>query len=147
MPQNTGPWIAQLIRAHQAQLAIDLATATRREVPFYANWEPAQLAQGISGYFGVLADVFAGGDVALMRAYMERVTAARIRQGAGGMDYIWMLNQGEAGVRALIEAAQPDPRCDDALRQLRTTHGTIGLIISEINLRALQAPGPNAPET
>jgi hypothetical protein len=144
--QTTGVWIADLIRTHQEQLADQLAGATQQHLPFYAAWERAALARGIGRYFGALAEVFAAADVTPMRTYMEDVTAQRIRQGAGGMDYIWMLQQSEASVLALIakgaaeHTATPGARTSEANRTVRAVHRSIGLVISEINLRVLREP-------
>ncbi|HMA37773.1 MAG TPA: hypothetical protein VKY74_25190 [Chloroflexia bacterium] len=145
MEQSTGAWLAAQIQAHQTTLAETLAATTQAQLPFYRDWDRARLATGIAVYFATLAEVCARGEMEPMRLYMERVTAERLRQGAGGMDYIWMLGQSEAQLRALVAQQAPPARRAEAERLVRTTHRQIGLLISAINLRTLQEPGTGAP--
>jgi hypothetical protein len=124
---------------HGEDLSATLAQATQRQIPFYTTWEVAHIHESIAEYIQALAQVFATGDMAPVRACLEPLVSARIRQGATGTDYIWLLDRVEESMRGLIEHQTPaDPRrTTEASRLIRSASRNARLIISEINLQTL----------
>ncbi|HMA33583.1 MAG TPA: hypothetical protein VKY74_03805 [Chloroflexia bacterium] len=147
MESPTGSWLADLIRGHQDLLAAELATAARREIPWYAALPPAEVEARFQAFYTAFAAACAAGDVAPLRAYLESAVADRMQQGLGAQNLIGLAMISRGGVRGLIEAERAaDPeRADQAVRQIKALLTAIRLILSEINLRQLIRP-PGPPE-
>src|SRR5690242_13318438 len=138
MYSSAGPWLANLVMDHADDLSAHLAATVQRQIPFYATWERERINQAINLFCQSLAQVFATGDMAPVRVYLERLVGARLGQRTAGTDYIWLLDRLEESMRALIERQAGDPRrLNEAHRLVRSTSRNARLIISEINLQLL----------
>jgi hypothetical protein len=139
MRATTAEWLARVITEHTDELAQELAQFVQQTMPLYA--EAVGLALSMRRYFAALALAAAEGDATPLRGYLEWFVPLRLQDGAQGVDYIQLINQGEVLVLALItgEAADAD-RANDAQRLARSLGHNARLIVSEVNLQLLINP-------
>jgi hypothetical protein len=139
MSTSAGPWLANLVMDHAEDLATGLARSAQRQIPFYATWDARRVDHTIHLLYQALAQVFATGDMAPMRAYLERLVSTRPQPGGStGSECIWLLERLEESLRPLIARQPADPRrLAEAQRLLRSAGRNARLIISEINLQTL----------
>ena len=144
METPIGTWLSQLVLAHLDELAREMGTEARRTMPIYRAMEPEVVHPLFVALYQVLAQSFAVGDIAPLRAYLERVTADRIRDGASADGFIKLAELSQQGIVRLIRQELPqDPeRAADAIRMAQNVNNNARLMLSEINLRLLnRRPG------
>ncbi len=138
------PWLAALIRRHQAALAAELAAVAQQTIPFYHRTPHATLEASFARFYAALATA-AAGDLDPLRSYLTTVVAVRLAAGVEAQQFIALAQLTTGGVRGLIEAeraTQPD-HASLATQQFTGLLMTIRLILSEVNLRRLtQPPAP-----
>jgi hypothetical protein len=141
MRATTADWLADLLTAHTADLAADLESFARRQIPFYAACDGDRVRQALRDYYGALAETVRRGDSMPLRGYLERVVPLLLQEGAPGGDYILLVTHAEERILALIarEAAGTE-RTGDAQRLARSIGHNTRLIISEVNLQLLIDP-------
>jgi len=124
-----------------------MATEARRTMPMYRAMDPGVVHPLFVALYQVLAQSFALGDIAPLRAYLERVTADRIRDGASADGFIKLAGLSQQGIARLIqqESAQDPARAADALRTAQTMNNNARLILSEINLRLINRRAGTRP--
>jgi hypothetical protein len=147
METPIGTWLSQLVLTHLDALAQEMATEARRTMPMYRAMEPEVVQPLFVALYQVLAQSFAVGDIAPLRAYLERVTADRIRDGASADGFIKLAALSQQGITRLIEqeSAQNPERATDALRMAQTVNNNARLILSEINLRLINRRAGTRP--
>jgi len=141
MRATTAVWLADLITAHTDDLAADLGSFARQQIPLYAAWDEDRVRGNMRDYYLALAQTAISGDAVPLRGYLERTVPLRLQEGARGADYIHLINHAEEQIQALItrEAAGPSQR-NDAHRLARGLGRNARLIISDVNLQLLVDP-------
>jgi hypothetical protein len=147
METPIGTWLSQLVLTHLDELAQEMATEARRTMPIYRAMDPEVVHPLFVTLYQVLAQSFAVGDTAPLRAYLERVTADRIRDGASADGFIKLAELSHQGLTRLIRQELPqDPeRAADAIRIAQNMNNNARLILSEINLRLINRRAGTRP--
>ncbi|HET7080165.1 MAG TPA: hypothetical protein VFM49_22255 [Chloroflexia bacterium] len=147
METPIGTWLSQLVLTHLDELAQEMATEARRTMPIYRAMEPEVVHPLFAALYQVLAQSFAVGDTAPLRAYLERVTADRMRDGASADGFIKLAELSQQGLLRLIRQELPqDPeRAADAIRIAQNMNNNARLMLSEINLRLINRRGGTRP--
>jgi hypothetical protein len=147
METPIGTWLSQLVLTHLDELAQEMATEARRTMPIYWAMEPQVVHPLFAALYQVLAQSFAVGDTAPLRAYLERVTADRMRDGASADGFIKLAELSQQGLLRLIRQELPqDPeRAADAIRIAQNMNNNARLMLSEINLRLINRRGGTRP--
>jgi hypothetical protein len=147
METPIGTWLSQLVLTHLDELAQEMATEARRTMPIYRAMEPEVVHPLFAALYQVLAQSFAVGDTAPLRAYLERVTADRMRDGASADGFIKLAELSQQGLLRLIRQELPqDPeRAADAIRIAQNMNNNALLMLSEINLRLINRRGGTRP--
>ncbi|HEX6607442.1 MAG TPA: hypothetical protein VF276_11060 [Chloroflexia bacterium] len=147
METPIGTWLSQLVLTHLDELAQEMATEARRTMPIYRAMDPEVVHPLFVALYQVLAQSFAVGDTAPLRAYLERVTADRMRDGASADGFIKLAELSHQGLTRLIRQELPqDPeRAADAIRIAQNMNNNARLILSEINLRLINRRGGTRP--
>jgi hypothetical protein len=147
METPIGTWLSQLVLTHLDELAQEMATEARRTMPIYRAMEPQVVHPLFAALYQVLAQSFAVGDTAPLRAYLERVTADRMRDGASADGFIKLAELSQQGLLRLIRQELPqDPeRAADAIRIAQNMNNNARLMLSEINLRLINRRGGTRP--
>jgi hypothetical protein len=147
METPIGTWLSQLVLTHLDELAQEMATEARRTMPIYRAMDPEVVHPLFVALYQVLAQSFAVGDTAPLRAYLERVTADRIRDGASADGFIKLAELSHQGLTRLIRQELPqDPeRAADAIRIAQNMNNNARLILSEINLRLINRRAGTRP--
>jgi hypothetical protein len=141
MRATTAIWLADLLTVRADDLAADLGSFARQQIPVYVAEDRERLDRGLAEYYIALARTVGGGDMAPLRGYLERVVSVRLQEGAQGADFIRLINHAEEQMQALIarEATGPAQR-SEAQRLARGLGRNARLIISEVNLQLLVDP-------
>jgi hypothetical protein len=143
MTHPTGIWIGELVQAHQQELATHMAAAARERLPVSRAMTSDEVLARMGQYAQALAEVFAAGNLAPLRAYLEPVIARKVRRGTQGALFVWLVSQGEESLKGWVRAAGADPRrTTEALRMVQSVHRSIGLLVTEVNLHTLNNPDP-----
>jgi hypothetical protein len=147
METPIGTWLSQLVLTHVDALAEEMATEARRTMPIYRAMDPEVVHPLFVALYQVLAQSFAMGDTAPLRAYLERVTADRIRDGASADGFIKLAELSHQGLTRLIQQELPQnpERAADAVRVAQNMNNNARLILSEINLRLINRRAGTRP--
>jgi hypothetical protein len=147
METPIGTWLSQLVLTHVDALAEEMATEARRTMPIYRAMDPEVVHPLFVALYQVLAQSFAMGDTAPLRAYLERVTADRIRDGASADGFIKLAELSHQGLTRLIQQELPQnpERAADAVRIAQNMNNNARLILSEINLRLINRRAGTRP--
>jgi hypothetical protein len=140
MEQGTGPWLAGLIRTHIDSLAATLGDAAHHSIPVYQAMDQEFVRERFAYFYAAMADTLAGGEMAPLRAYLERVASNRMRHGVAAASFIQLAPITEHSLGVIIEAAATGDagRVADGMRLVQSMINNTRLILSEINLRLLK---------
>ena len=115
----TGLWLAALVRARQAAMANDAATAAHRDFPLYQAVPLPEIATVFALAYRVLAESLEVGDLLPLHSYIREVGAARLRGGATPADVVALGEIMLAEVQTVIEQARAgDPAHAEAALRL-----------------------------
>ena len=141
MRATTAVWLAGLITAHTDDLAADLGAFARQQIPCYAAEDQDCFHRSLVDYYAALVQSLAGGDMAPLRGYLERIVSVRLQAGVQGSDYIRLVNHAEEQMQALItREATGSTQRSAGQRLVRSLGHNARLIISEVNLQLLVDP-------
>ena len=144
MNTPTGAWIAQLIRAEQAQLSTETITIVRANVPEYNALTDDQLRAVFDQVYTVFARALETDDFGPWRSYFQAILAARRQAGimpAGVIATVEIVQKQVLNLAARHAPAK-STRLAESRSLLRATANRIRMMVSELNLAQLTNPPP-----
>lgn len=146
MSTTTGAWLAQLIRAEQAQLNTETIAIVRATVPEYNALSDDQLRTVFDQVYVVFARALETDDFGPWRTYFQAILAARRQVGIMPAEIIATIEIVQKRVLNLsAHHAPPNSiRLAESRSILRATANRIRMMVSELNLAQLTNPPPSS---